>query len=163
MGLSLLLVIAAPAFFLGLFLIKQKLIQAQMEERLEQSQLQTVVLPVNSVSWINDGKEVMLDGKLFDIRSYTVSGNTITLNGLFDNDEDHLIAKMNDTIHKNKDNGSSPLNTLALKFLSQQVYNDIASISLSISWKIVDSPATFFTSSLAEAHCFLAVPPPKAA
>ena len=132
-----------------------------MEERLEQSPVQTITLPIEAVSWINDGKEVILDGKLFDIKSYTVCGNKIILNGLFDNDEDRLIAKMNDTVHKNKDNNSSPLSTLALKFLSQQIYNEPALFSFNCSWKIIDKLSVTYNTATHEAHYVLIVPPPK--
>ena len=159
----LLLVIAAPTFFLGGLLVKQKIIQVQMEERLEQLPVQTISLPLEGVSWIRGGKEVVVEGKLFDIQSYTVSGNKIILRGLFDNDEDHVVAKMNDAIHKNKDGNSTPLHALALKFFSQQVYNDLVLFSINNSWKIVYTQQPFFTTSLTEEHCFLAVPPPKTA
>jgi hypothetical protein len=157
---TLLLLVAIPLFFSIGFLIKQQLIQSQMRERIEQSSLQTITLPLANINWIKQDKEVIIEGKLFDIKSYTISGNSIILKGLFDGDEDHLITKVNNILHSKKDT-NSPLSQLAAKYLSQPLFNEPVSFSIQKTWINISGTFLCYTEPVAKAHCFLAVPPPK--
>ncbi len=61
-----------------------------MHRRLEEQQLHTVILPDQEVQWAVKGKEIWLDGKLFDVKSIThYQGKTI-IHGLFDEEETQL-------------------------------------------------------------------------
>ena len=120
-GITLSLLIMAPLFlFLG-FSIKQKLVQFEMREKMENSRLQTITLKVNKLHWVNEGKEILLDGKLFDVESFTVSNTDITLTGLFDGKEDRMQQHLRNFLHQ-KNSTSSPLNQLAFKFLFFPIY-----------------------------------------
>jgi hypothetical protein len=155
-----LLLVAVPLFFAVSFLIKQRQIQSQMMEQIEQAQLQTISIPLANITWVTQDKEIIIDGKLFDVKSYTVTSDTITLNGLFDGDEDNLVAKMNYVLHSKKDE-SSPLSQLVAKYLSQPLFNKSVSFSIQKTWVFIPGTFLSYIEPTAEAHCFLAVPPPK--
>ena len=63
-----LLVVAAPLFFLGGFSIKQKLIQLAMTEKLEQGFLQNITANRSEIVWVKKNKEAIVEGKLFDVK-----------------------------------------------------------------------------------------------
>src|SRR5690348_6509709 len=117
-----LLAVAAPLLFFAGFWIKQKLVEHEMEERLETASLQTVTVKINDLQWLKKNKEVVIEGKLFDVRSYTTKGNTVTLTGLYDKDEDHLQEQLKNFMQQ-KNGASSPLNSIVVKFLFPPLYN----------------------------------------
>jgi hypothetical protein len=156
----LLLLVEVPLFFAVGFLIKQQLIQNHMREKIEQVPLETITIPLVNVNWIKKDKEVIIDGKLFDIKYYTVTGNTIVLKGLFDSDEDNIIAKVADVLHSKKDN-NAPLSQLVAKYLSQPLFNKSVAFSIQKTWVFIPGAFLSYIEPTAEAHCFLAVPPPK--
>ena len=117
-----LLLVAAPMLFFTCFLVRQKLIEHEMEERLEDAAVQTIVVNREDVVWLKKNKEVTVDGKLFDVRSYTITGNKISLSGLFDNEEEELHAQLDNFLHQKNDN-SSPLAHLFIKLIFPPLYN----------------------------------------
>lgn len=107
---------AVPIFFYVPFLIKQKLVQHKMEERLENSFLQTVKINQSDVTWIKKNKEVIIGNKLFDIKKILLNGDTLILTGLFDEEESRLKKEFVGLLEQNKKE-SSPLHQLLIKFL----------------------------------------------
>jgi hypothetical protein len=92
--LLLLLLLVVPMFYSAGLLIKQKLIQYEMEEKLENVSLQTIALPATNLQWIKEGKEILIKGKLFDVKSITFSNENILLTGIYDQEEDVIKQKI---------------------------------------------------------------------
>lgn len=111
-----LLFVAAPLFLFVVFGVKQKIIQHQMLEQLESASLQTITVNKVDITWVKKNKEIIVNGKLFDVKSYSVAGNKIILTGLYDDDEDKLKKEFSNLIHQKK-NDSTPLDQLILKFI----------------------------------------------
>jgi hypothetical protein len=111
-----LLLVAAPIFFYAGFLIKQKIIQHQMHERLEGSYLQTISIKSDKVVWLKARKEVMVDGKMFDVKSYSTNNGITTLTGLYDVAE-HKLKNEFISLLNNSKRESAPIERLMLKFL----------------------------------------------
>jgi len=86
----------AAIIFFAAFLVKQKLIENEMEERLETASLQTITVNSTHVQWLKKNKEVLINGNLFDVHTYTTKGNTVILTGLYDKDEDQLHEQLKD-------------------------------------------------------------------
>lgn len=120
-----LLGVAAPLLFFAGFMIKQSLIQHEMEEKMETASLQTISMDIADFHWQQLNKEALVDGKLFDVRSYNIAGNKITLTGLFDNDENELHDQLKNFLQQ-KNNPNTPLNSSAVKFLFPPLYTTIA-------------------------------------
>lgn len=62
-----------------------------MKERIEKESLQSITVNNRDVRWTNDRKEIIVEGKLFDVKSSKQqNNNTITFWGLFDIEETEL-------------------------------------------------------------------------
>jgi hypothetical protein len=112
----LLLIVATPIFFFTCFLVKQKLIQYEMKERLESSLLQTIIADQSDVKWVKKNKEVIIGDRLFDVKFYTIENNQMILTGLYDDAEKKLKKDFAGMLHQKK-NESAPLEQLILKFI----------------------------------------------
>jgi len=62
--------------------IKQKVDKAFAEK-----ELQTIVLPENEVNWYEQGKEIMVNGKMFDLKAYSICKGVFTAIGVYDEEE----------------------------------------------------------------------------
>lgn len=91
----LLVLILAPLSYMFIFQAKQLNIQRRMKKELEGSLVQTVVLPASKLLWVKPGKEILLDQKMFDIKtiSYRTDGNAC-ITGLFDHLETGLLTQI---------------------------------------------------------------------
>ena len=117
----LLLLLAIPVLFSVTILLKQKIIHYQREERMGREMLQTITVSSQNIFWIKSGKEVLFDGKLFDVKSFKTEGCNIVLTGFFDNKEDILVEQIVKlTGHKNQ--SGNPFNEHAINFLFFPVY-----------------------------------------
>lgn len=66
-----------------------------MHRRLEEQQLHSIVLSDDNVHWIRKDKEVLVDGKLFDVEEIESANGITTLHGLFDEEETQLKKLFN--------------------------------------------------------------------
>lgn len=111
-----------PTLFLASFLVQQKWIAWEMTEKLEHQQLHTLQIPVQQLHWVKEGKEVLIDGKLFDIKSILTRGNLIQVTGLFDEEETKLVQQIQRQLQHNQSGRqlqTSILYSLLMGFSSQ--------------------------------------------
>ncbi len=128
----LLLLLATPLFFFIGYLVKREIVYHEMMEKLESASLHTITLDLAEVNWIKANKEVMIEGKLFDVKNSEIINNKIKLTGLFDYEETKLEKDFTDTFHTNQ-NRSTPFNPSKLKFIFNLYFKEaLSSISLSI-------------------------------
>ncbi len=128
----LLLLLATPLFFFIGYLVKREIVYHEMMEKLESASLHTITLDLAEVNWIKANKEVMIEGKLFDVKNSEIIDNKIKLTGLFDYEETKLEKDFTDTFHTNQ-NRSTPFNPSKLKFIFNLYFKEaLSSISLSI-------------------------------
>lgn len=111
----LLLLTASPVLFGAYLRISQIIIQHEMRERLEQENLISITVNKSEVKWTHKGKEAIINGSLFDVEEYSIKGDNIQFTGLFDEDEDKLVAQIENTQKNNSDNSN---NTLMFQLLS---------------------------------------------
>ncbi len=118
MALGLLLLVAMPLLIFSLLHLKQRYIQHQMEEKLELSSLKTIELSNNSFTWIKNGKEILINDKLFDVKFFTKKENSIVFIGLYDKDEDAIKKSIkNLSKNENQDGNRVKFSILKLAFL----------------------------------------------
>lgn len=84
------LLIVAPLLLIAGLQSWQAILKHQWKERLEMEAAQTITLPVAAVVWEEKGKELIIDGKLFDIFSYHIAGDSLLATGVFDEQETRL-------------------------------------------------------------------------
>jgi len=66
-----------------------------MKRQLENKMLHTIMLAENEVHWLKEGKEILINGRMFDIKSFHPAGNgKIIFSGLYDDDETALVTQM---------------------------------------------------------------------
>ena len=106
---------ALPLIFAIFIQISQSVIHDQMREELKENKLVTVRVSTFDLTWTESGKEVIIDGRMFDVEKFAVEGNEVVLTGLFDTDEDDMITML-DGLEKNSPDATS--STLVMEWFS---------------------------------------------
>ena len=99
------LIVLTPILCCMFFVAQQLYIQHEMDEK-EEGELISLTIPLNKIHWTRTNKEISVDGKLMDVKSFTIKGNKAFVQGYFDNDEDELVDKFTSNI---KEKNSSSL------------------------------------------------------
>jgi hypothetical protein len=121
-ALGLLLLVALPLFLLlGLF-VKQEIVQHQREQRFKTEHLQTIIISAQNIPWAKQEKEILIDGRLFDVESIKKIGANLAITGFFDHKEDKLIKRIV-KLAKQKNESGSPLSQSVIKFFFSPAIN----------------------------------------
>ncbi len=80
----------APLLFIIIFSVKQQAIRHRMKERMENQLLHGITLIDNEIHWLKEGKEILVNGKMFDIKSISQNNGLTTFYGLYDEEETQL-------------------------------------------------------------------------
>lgn len=118
------LLLAIPLLFSIGFLLKQRFVQMDMQEKLENSSLQTITIPIDQLVWVIPDKEIMIDGKLFDIHSMDRAGKSLIFTGLFDKDEDRIKQQLMTILSKQDNDNKTRENSLLLLLFSTFYSNE---------------------------------------
>ncbi len=102
-ALCMLFILVAPLFSFIYYLYAKSRMRYEMEEWLENAALERVSVPFEGLTWVKYGKEVRINGKLFDVKSFTKTSNQITLTGLYDSKEDELHHRLNKMLDQEDD------------------------------------------------------------
>lgn len=91
-GLVLLIMIALafPMMYSAKTIIKRILHKQEMFQKLEGAQLNAIILPLNNVRWFEKGKEIVVNNRMFDVKSWKVVGDSAIFHGLWDDKETAL-------------------------------------------------------------------------
>lgn len=90
-----LLITLAPTLFMGGLQVLQFYIRQRMEAALEKESLVTITVPAAGVVWYEEGREIKVNGRMFDIESYTVKDGLFTALGIYDDEETRVVNLMN--------------------------------------------------------------------
>ena len=71
---SLCLTALLPMFLSCLFLGGRIVIRITMMEKMEKDELQTISIPTDQIKWFKKNRELMIDGKMFDVKSIRKAG-----------------------------------------------------------------------------------------
>jgi Ca2+/Na+ antiporter len=113
----LLLLVLLPMAFCVYFLQQQHSIKEKMEQELEKSSLTTLTIFKSDVQWVELGKELIVDGEMFDVKSVTQKNDSLVIKGIFDTAEKALKQELASVLDKQK-NTNTPLQQLIAQFLS---------------------------------------------
>jgi hypothetical protein len=115
-----------PLLFVIYTSIKQQEIQHNMNRQLEIKMLHTITLAKNEVHWLKDGKEILINGRMFDIKSSQSAGNgKIIFTGLYDDEETALARKIRENQQSENNTGGKLLAQLFQ--ILQATFNNAAS------------------------------------
>jgi len=107
--IAFLITASTPVIFTLFFLIKQQAIRHSMKEKLELEYLHTITVPADNVYWVKFKKEISIQNKLFDVKSYSIENNQYVFTGLFDEDETVLNNYFENSIDHKNENGNQVL------------------------------------------------------
>lgn len=145
-----------PFLAIGFLQIGRSYIQSQREERLDAEELVKVVLPVKEVIWEEEGKELWVGDRMFDVASYSIVNGHYHLTGAYDDDETEVAGSLIHLLLSK--NGDSFLHLVILL----QCFC-ITAILLDTAFRFEPLQNTFFSfsSSLFSHSCLVLGPPPK--
>jgi hypothetical protein len=86
----LLLLAALPLAYTLLTGIPKMAIRHKMKERLETQLLRHITVAAKDIHWITDGKEISVNGRMFDISTSHFENGVYFFSGLFDEEETTL-------------------------------------------------------------------------
>ncbi|HYH16283.1 MAG TPA: hypothetical protein VD794_13735 [Flavisolibacter sp.] len=66
-----------------------------MEASLDRDVLHIITLPASKVQWYEEGREILVDGKMFDIKTYSIQDGVFTAQGVFDEEETEVVKLLN--------------------------------------------------------------------
>lgn len=160
MAVAMLIVISMPV---GLFLtwkLQQLLQKHEMMERLEHAQLQTITIPETSVEWYEKDKEIIINGRLFDVKSYRRIPGTIhvSFTGLFDDAETEIEDKVKKLLRQKEKNNAAKKLLTWLFFCPLQDTETISRIYLTNETDFT----LYITHSIPIPDLSIPSPPPKA-
>ncbi|MEO7800551.1 MAG: hypothetical protein ABIR81_01050 [Ginsengibacter sp.] len=153
-----LLIIIIPLSYTVSLAIKKLWVKHEMLEALEQRHLRVITTTIDLVKWVEQD-EVIIEGRHFDVKSFKTSGESITLKGLFDHEED-LLALEIDQCYNPDDKNSTTGETYALVLLLQPLLlqEDFSLSHFSLKALL---PFIIGSSNILQQQKFVDTPPPK--
>ena len=140
---------------------KQQIVHFRMAEALEEKALHIIVVKSNAARWISFGKEILIDGHLFDVESYKQDGDNLELAGLYDTEEDQLNDQLK-KIEQTKSSGNTFENTLLISVLSQTFFSENSNtFNKDIFHKAVGRIQFLSDENLYSTFLDIIIPPPK--
>lgn len=64
------------------------------EHRLAHSLQQTISIPLHQLHWEEEGKELLIEGRLFDVATISYKGDHAIVTGIFDDAETRIIERL---------------------------------------------------------------------
>jgi hypothetical protein len=145
-ALGLLLLAALPVLISAGLFVKQSIIQRHREERFELETLQTITVSLKEVIWLKAEKEILYNGKMFDVKSFKQIGTNLELTGFFDHVEDKLVKQTKNLVQQ-KEDGSSKSDNMVVKFLFSPKFNAINNFSIENSWQNLKCQFPFYADA----------------
>lgn len=159
-ALALMLLLAIPICLSVLFLVKQKVLQSTIQARFGKELIQTITISKKNLTWVKKEKEIIVEGKYFDVMNYTTSGDDVVLTGFYDNKEDKLVKEIKKLIRQKKATNSSA-NQLVINFLSPIIYFNQTEITYNPTWQFISSQYHLFDERLTAAPIAVLLHPPN--
>jgi len=157
---SVFIIVASIPFTLSVyFLVQQEMIHFNIHKAFEEQSLQTMRIIKADAEWINEGKELLINGKLFDVKYIREAGNYIEVTGLFDGKEDELNHQLKKTEREKSPVNSIGHNTL-ITFLFQTLFSNATDVNTN-TLMLTRNYSFLNTENLYSIYTNLKSPPPK--
>ena len=139
--------------------ICKKIVQHQMEEKIERSLLQTIVAKKGSFTWIKMNKEILINGKMFDVKSYKINVEETTFKGLYDEDEKKIVQDINE-LSSEKNEPLQPTLQLLKVLLATYTFK-VSEYPNNVIFKEIKNEYFNYDELLAFHHTSIFLPPPN--
>lgn len=101
-----------PFALVLIFHIQQQAVRYEMKEKLEEQVLQTITVSEKNVQWVKKNKEILFNGKMFDVKSFSIENGLFKFTGLYDDEETALNEQMENNFNKNNKSSSLLISNL---------------------------------------------------
>lgn len=128
-------IIATPLLFIVLLQGLQLYVRHQLAERLEKEAQVHLAIPAGELVWVKRGREIVVDGQMFDIKTIRYEGDTVLVTGIFDHKETGIMRLL-----KQQGQASQSSRSLAHLFVWLQQFVDPGSSFVFLLWRR-DAPA----------------------
>jgi hypothetical protein len=98
---------ALPLLTTAILQVQQLYAQWQMLEALEKKELITISVTTKDIQWVRLGKECLIDGELFDVKTSVAHGDKIFLSGLYDAKEKTIQQQLAKQAKQQEQNGKA--------------------------------------------------------
>lgn len=144
-----------------LFLIGHQIcIRWEMEDKLEHEHLTIITLDAADFKWHKQGKEIVINGQLFDVKSIEkLNNHQLVITGLYDYQEQELLEDMDKMPGQNANADTTKLIHQMLALIATEPDNK-PYISFLSSCDI--QTLTFYDGNLINGYFSVIIPPPKA-
>ncbi|MGQ0740471.1 MAG: hypothetical protein ACT4OJ_15585 [Bacteroidota bacterium] len=152
-------IVLAPLGYAFVFHARQQSIRHRMKEQLEEKMIHTIVLAEKDVKWFKPGKEIVVEGKMFDVKSVIHRNDgTVTFTGLFDEEETLLVKQMQQRQQEENTKGGKQI----VQLLQQAQALPEESTADECAWRIISASLfAFYSPSLPKAYTTILTPPPQ--
>ena len=83
-----------PTVYICFLQVSKTYIQSTRDERLKTEELVKVVVPLSKMVWEEEGKELWIGDKMFDVASYEVIDGAYHLTGVYDEEETEVAGSL---------------------------------------------------------------------
>ena len=138
-------ILVLPVLAIAILQLGQAYIQSTREERLETEHLVEVTVPVKNLVWEEEGKELWVGDRMFDVAAFYMKDGNYHLTGVYDDDETEIAGSLLHSIFS-KD-GSDLLRLLLLLqcfsaciVLMQLTYHQFHKVQTAFYFSFLPSP-----------------------
>lgn len=154
-----LLIVAVPVLLSLKFILEQRIIMQEAEEKLHTEVLQSITVAKVDIVWVKVGKEILLGDELFDIKYTESKADSLIFTGFFDTQETALLAGFKKYTESN--NSDNPLSDFTFKCIFSPVFNNYHKIVYETEWVTISNPYALFSEILPVAPCQQFIQPPR--
>jgi hypothetical protein len=83
--------VTMPQLFIVLLLGFQVYVRHRLEERFEQQKAVNLVLAESDLIWVKPGREILVNGEMFDIKTIRYAKGQAQITGIFDQEETEIM------------------------------------------------------------------------
>ena len=146
-----------PLFFSGGLQLFQVYLKQRAEKRLTTETLSDLKFPLHTVQWVEEGREIKVDGKMYDLESYQEADGFLYAKGVHDEHESRVMNLLNDFNEKDQDNF-----VIRVLLLSQSIAVSILLVTIVFGLISLKSPYAAYTENLQPAFYKKIYQPPRA-
>jgi hypothetical protein len=146
--------LALPLIIIVVLQLWQVYLSNTAYERMEEENVQTLVVESSRVVWKEAGREVTIDGEYFDLVSWSLKDGKYTFTGVFDKEETAIAAML--------EKQSSTSNFISRLLLFSQCFAAMLSLISFMFFSRFQKSLSFFSSQYKFLFQKIIAPPPKA-
>lgn len=90
----LILVISMPGLLYIYYEAARLHLHHTMEEAMERTHLQVLTIAADQLNWVREGKEILIEGRMFDVHTIRQAADKVIISGLFDDKEKWIKEKL---------------------------------------------------------------------